>query len=148
MNVVDLATYRARGRLRPTAWEAAEAAELIRLYHAKRDAGDAVGFAYGETDLYDPQFYVLGGSDARPCTACVSRLDQNGHLWYVIEDGQGDVQFEGACLRTLVARLRRHLSTVRHTFVTFIALFDQQWGTDMPISTSFVAIVDSLPGIV
>lgn len=149
MNVICLATHRMRRRLtRPNTWAPTEAAELVRLYRAKREAGDAVGFAYGETDSDDPQFYVLGGSDVRPCTACVSRLARNGRPWYVIEDGQGTVEFEGTCLRSLIARLCGYLSTVRHTLAAFVAVFDQQWATDTPIVISVAAIVDSLPGVV
>ena len=61
-------------RQRLNAWSPAEIGELTRLYHAKREHGGSAGFAYGETDQRDPQFYVLSSSDAEPCTACVSCL--------------------------------------------------------------------------
>ena len=96
MNVVFL--DRARSGKRPVtsnAWTPAETEELTRLYRAKRDLGGAAGFAYGETDHRDPQFYVLSSTDAEPCTACVSRLIRDGRRWYVIEDGRGNVQIEG-----------------------------------------------------
>ena len=63
MNVVLLDRARTRGRpARTNAWTSAETEELTRLYRAKRDLGGAAGFAYGETDHRDPQFYVLGNT--------------------------------------------------------------------------------------
>jgi hypothetical protein len=103
MNVVFLDAARRKERAaRLSAWSPAEMGELTRLYHAKREHGSAAGFAYGETDHRDPPFYVLNSTDAESRTACVSRLIRDSRCWYVIEDGQGNVQVEGGCLRTLV----------------------------------------------
>ena len=91
MNVVILDIARRKERAATlNAWSPAEMGELARLYHAKREHGGAAGFAYGETDDRNPQFYVLSSSDAEPCTACVSRLIRDSRRWYVIEDGQGE----------------------------------------------------------
>jgi hypothetical protein len=122
MNVVFLA--RGRARWRPaiaTHWTRDETAELTRLYRSKRDRGDAVGFAYGTTDFDDPQFYVLGADHARPCGACVSRLTRDGRSWYVVEDGQGGIEKEGGCLRTLVGQITRRSLAGWRTLATVFA---------------------------
>ena len=112
-------------RQRLNAWSPAEIGELTRLYHAKREHGGAAGFAYGETDQRDPQFYVLSSTDAEPCTASVSRLIRDSRRWYVIEDGQGNIQVEGGCLRTLVGRLCGYWSLMRHTLAAALAFIGQ-----------------------
>ena len=148
MNVVFL--DRARSGKRPVtsnAWTPAETEELTRLYRAKRDLGGAAGFAYGETDHRDPQFYVLGSTDAEPCTACVSRLIRDDSRWYVIEDGRGNVQIEGGCLRVLVGRLCGYWSSARHTLAAVLALIGEQLACDAPFSENLVAIVDRLPAL-
>ena len=110
MNVVFLDVVRRKERAAtPNAWSPAEMGELTRLYHAKHEHGGAAGFAYGETDQRDPQFYVLNSTDAELCTACVSRLIRHSRHWLVIEDGRGNIQVRvvayaacGASVRTLV----------------------------------------------
>ena len=130
--------------MRTNAWTPAETEELARLYRAKRDLGGAAGFAYGETDHRDPQFYVLGSTDAEPCTACVSRLIRDGRRWYVIEDGQGNVQTEGGCLHMLVGRLCGYWSSMRHTLAAVLALVGEQFASDGPLPTSLAGIADCL----
>jgi len=149
MNVVFLDYARTRGRpARSDAWwTSAETEELARLYRAKRDHGGAARFAYGETDHHDPQFYVLSDTDTEPCTACVSRLVRDSRLWYVIEDGQGNIQLEGRCLRTLVARLCGYWSSMRHTLAAALALVGEQFVCDGPIPTSLTAIADCLSAV-
>ena len=145
MNVVLLDRARTRKRpARSNSWTSDETEELTRLYRAKRDHGGGASFAYGETDHRDPQFYVLSSSDAEPCTACVSRLIRDSRRWYVIEDGQGNVQIEGSCLRTLVARLCGYWSSMRHTLAAALALVGEQFACDGPFSDNLVAIVDRL----
>jgi hypothetical protein len=148
MNVVFL--DRARSSKRPVtsnAWTSAETEELTRLYRVKRDLGGAAGFAYGETDHRDPQFYVLSSTDAEPCTACVSRLVRDGSRWYVIEDGQGNVQTEGSCLRVLVGRLCGYWSSMRHTLAAAFTLIGQQYASDGVFSENLVALMDSVSRI-
>jgi hypothetical protein len=145
MNVVYLDCARTRKRpAKSNAWSPAETEQLTRLYRAKRDLGGAAGFAYGETDHRDPQFYVLSSTDAEPCTACVSRLIRDGRRWYVIEDGQGNIQLEDSCLRALVGRLCGYWSSVRHTLAAALGLFGQHFACDGPFSDNLVAIVDRL----
>src|SRR5262245_29480106 len=88
VNVVSL-TVAQRGMRALTLceWSPDETSELVRFYHLKRDHCGAMGFAYGTTELNDPQFYVLGSSHAQLCTGSVSRLARNDGRWYVIEDG-------------------------------------------------------------
>lgn len=145
MNVVFL-DYARTGRrpAKSNAWTPAETEELTRLFRAKRDLGGAEGFAYGETDHRDPQFYVLSSTDAEPCTVCVSRLIRDGRRWYVIEDGRGNVQTEGGCLRVLVGRLCGYWSSMRNTLAAALALLGEQFVCDGPLPTSLAAITDCL----
>ena len=148
MNVVFLDCARTRRRpARSNLWISDETEELTRLYRAKRDRGGGAGFAYGETDQRDPQFYVLSSSDAQTCTACVSRLIRDNRRWYVIEDGQGNVQIEGSCLRTLVGRLCGYWSSMRHTLAAALALVGEQFVCDGPLPTSLAAIADCLSAV-
>jgi hypothetical protein len=145
MKVVFLDYARSSRRpARSAPWTSDETEELARLYRAKRDHGHAVGFAFGETEFHDPQFYVLNSNGADPCTVCASRLVRNRRRWYVIEDGQGNVQLEGGCLRTLVGRLCGYWSSVRQTLATALALLGEQFACDWPVSDSLLAIVDRL----
>ena len=98
-------------------------------------------FAYGETDQRDPQFYVLDSSDTQPCTACVSCLVRDSRRWYVIEDGQGNIQVEGDCLRTLVERLCGYWSLMRHTLAAAVALFGQ-WVGDGPVAENLIGVIN------
>ena len=110
-------------------------------------SGGAAGFAYGETDHHDPQFYVLSRTEAEPCTACVSRLTRDGRRWFVIEDGQGNVQTEGGCLRVLVRHLCGYWSSMRHTLAAALALIGEQFACDGPLPTSLAAIADCLSAV-
>jgi hypothetical protein len=146
MNVVDFARRKERAAAL-NAWSPAEIGELTRLYRAKREHDGAAVFAYGETDHRDPQFYILNSTDAEACTASVSRLFRGNRRWYVIEDGQGNIQVEGGCLRTLVGRLCGYWSLMRHTLAAALALIGQQWASEGPFSENLAAIVDCLSAI-
>lgn len=142
MNVVFLDVARRKERAAAlNAWRPAEIGELTRLYHAKRKHGSSAEFAYGETDQRDPQFYVLDSSDTQPCTACVSCLVRDSRRWYVIEDGQGNIQVEGDCLRTLVERLCGYWSLMRHTLAAAVALFGQ-WVGDGPVAENLIGVIN------
>jgi hypothetical protein len=148
MNVVLLDRARTTRRpARSNLWTSDEMEELTRLYRAKRDHGGGAGFAYGETDRRDPQFYILSSTDAEPCTACVSRLIRDSRRLYVVEDGQGNIQAEGDCLRKLVGRLCGYWSSMRHTLAVALTLVGEQFACDGPLSDSLVAIVDRLSAI-
>ena len=148
MNVVFLDCARTRKRLaRSSSWTSDETEELVRLYRAKRDLGGAAGFAYGETDHRDPQFYVSNNTDAEPCTASVSRLIRDGRRWYVIEDGQGNVQTEGGSLRVLVGRLCGYWSSMRHTLAAALAFVGEQFACDGSLSENLVSVLDRLSAV-
>ena len=53
-------------------------------------SGDAAGWEIGETELGEPQLYVMGPPPDHECILVISRL---GRL-YVVEDGKGEVLFE------------------------------------------------------
>ncbi len=147
MNVVFLDP--ARTRKRPAwsnSWTSDETEQLTRLYRATRDHVGAAGFAYGKTDHHDPQFYIVN-SDAQQCTACVSRLNRDGRRWYVIEDGQGRVQKEGSCLRTLVEYVCGYWLSARDTLAAAFAFIGQQWATDAPLAPDLAVVLDCLSAI-
>ena len=52
-------------------------------------------YAYGETEHFDPQFYVVTSHPALPSIICASRISKCGHCWYVIVNGRGDLLGEG-----------------------------------------------------
>jgi hypothetical protein len=144
--VIHLATARATLRSPLSSrWHPDEMAELMRLYAAKRRPGEAVSYAYGETENHDPQFYVLGPDPARPCTTCVSRLLRNSRRWYVIEDGLGGLLAEGERLRALVSRASRYWHAVRHALpIVAWALFSQPFSDDALIEESVAAVTGCL----
>ena len=148
MNVVLLAT--AQRRLTSAKlghWCPDEISELMCLYRVKHDHGEAVGFAYGETDFHDPQFYVLHDDLAQSCTACVSRLVRNDRQWYVIEDGQGVIQAEGDGLRSLISRICGCWHSARHTLAAAVTLIGQQYVNDTPLAANLIGVIDGLSAI-
>jgi hypothetical protein len=148
MNVVFLDFARTRKRsARSNSWTPDETEQLTRLFHTTRDHVGAAGFAYGKTDHHDPQFYIVNSSDAQPCTACVSRLNRDGHRWYVIEDGQGLIQKEGSCLRTLVENICGSWHSARDTLAAAFTFIGQQWVTDATFSPDLAVVFDCLSAI-
>ena len=128
MNVLFLAEARAKQRSpRSNQWTSNEIAELTRLYRAKSERDGAVCFAVGTTDFDDPQFYVLTDGGDQSCSVCVSRLTRDGRSWYVIEDGNGRIEDEGGCLRTLVARISKQPLTGWRALVPVLAYCAQQF---------------------
>jgi hypothetical protein len=129
------------------AWSPEETEVLTGLYRAKRELSGAAGFAYGETDRHDPQFYVLGGDEAKPCKTCVSRLVRNGRCWYVIEDGEGVIQAEGDNLRQLIKRVCGLRHSARYSLTAVLALTGQQWTNDGVFLENLATIVNCVPAI-
>jgi hypothetical protein len=64
--------------------------------------GGAGGWDIGETELGDPQFYLLGPPPHAECILCISRL---GRI-YVLEDGAGRVLLEHNSLAVLAEQAR------------------------------------------
>jgi hypothetical protein len=62
----------------------------------------------------------------------------------VVEDGQGNIQVEGGCLRVLVGRLCGYWCSMRHTLAAALVLVGEQFACDGPIPTSLAAIEDCL----
>jgi hypothetical protein len=121
MTVVDLAAARKQRRSAlPGAWQSEEIAELMRLYAKLKRGTEELGYEYGETEQYEPQFYILSAGPAQPCLSCVSRLSRDGRPWYVIEDGSGGLLIEGDCLGILVNRTAR-LNLLAHYGLLFVA---------------------------
>ncbi len=109
MSVVPLEKARRNPRTalqRGGGWQPDEMAGLMQFYAIWKGQDGAAGYAFGETDQHEPQFYVPGGDPARPCLACISRLWRAGYAWYVVEDGSGGIRSEGHDLGALVARER------------------------------------------
>jgi hypothetical protein len=145
MNVVFLAkAWTKRQQAGSNHWTPDEAAQLVRLYNAKRRQGNAASFAYGATDLDDPQFYVLSTDNARSCNACISRLSRDGRSWYVIENGQGGIETEGNCLRTLIAQITAGWRPP----MAILAFFAQDLLNDGIDAVGIVAAAGCIVGIV
>jgi hypothetical protein len=127
MNVVSLVEARTKRQMRRlNDWTSHEVAELARLYRAKTERGAGVSFATGATDLDDPQFYILNDEDNQSCSVCVSRLRRHGRSWYVVEDGNGRIEGEGGCLRTLVTEFTRRSFTRWRALIPVLAYCAQQ----------------------
>jgi hypothetical protein len=112
-------------------WSTAEFAELMRLFGAcRRECAGAATFETGETDMGDPQFYIVGTGPDLPCLAFASRVEESGgRARYVVQDGSGEVVAEGetaaAAIDTAVAALASRRAPRRTTpyLVRSIALF-------------------------
>jgi hypothetical protein len=148
VNVVFLAEARAQRCLpRSNQWTNNEIAELIRLYRAQREQGAAVDFALGITDFEDPQFYVMRDDSGQSCSVCVSRLTRNGQSWYVIENGKGRIEGEGACLRILVAQITKRTLMRWRGVVPILAYFAQQFLGDGAASQDIALAAECLMAI-
>lgn len=71
-------------------WQPAELKQFLAVSADAIAAGEASGWEFGVTERNDPQVYLLGPPPNYECIMTISRL---GRL-YVIEDGEGRVQFE------------------------------------------------------
>jgi hypothetical protein len=132
MPVISLHAFR---RDRPRApqprncgWRPGEFAELVRLFMAMRERARAESYELGLTERGDPQFYVLGDDVEQSCVCSVSRLCQQAQPWYVVENGNGQLLFDGCCLHDLIDDMverwriiRRHLSLVSKCIIGLFA---------------------------
>jgi hypothetical protein len=71
-------------------WRGAEVAQFTSACAPSVCSGDISGWEIGETELCEPQLYVIGPPPDYDCSLVVSRV---GRL-YVLEDGAGNVLFE------------------------------------------------------
>lgn len=86
-------------------WQSGEMNTLLAACGESLDKGTACGWEVGETELGEPQLYLLGPGPDHECILCISRL---GRL-YVLEDGQGRVVFEHDAMEILAEQVRGSL---------------------------------------
>jgi hypothetical protein len=96
MNVVSFPAPTASG-LR--FWTSSELQRLVRVYETLAAEGEAFAWDVGNTELDDPQFYILGPAPHCDCLMAVSRV---GRI-YVLETRTGEVLAEGPLLETVAA---------------------------------------------
>ncbi|HEY0522628.1 MAG TPA: hypothetical protein VGD08_04510 [Stellaceae bacterium] len=152
---------RARPRADRGRWSAAELAELIRLFGAcSRGCGGAATFETGQTDMGDPQFYVVGTGPDLPCIAFASRIGTSGgHIRYLVQDGSGEVIAEGetaaAAIDIAVSTLasRNRLRRIMAYLVRSIAMFlpcgiarEAGWLDDFWIEIADNPLIETLIG--
>jgi hypothetical protein len=100
---MSVITFPAHFRPNGGAWRTAELNVLVAgLASTRVDGREAGGWATGETEAGDPQFYLLGPLPEEECVVCISRLGRT----YVLEDGAGRVLFEHNSLRLLAERAK------------------------------------------
>jgi hypothetical protein len=73
---------------RDGSWRACELNQIVESLAPQLTGGETGGWDVGETEIGDPQFYLLGPSPHDECILCISRL---GRV-YVLEDGSGQVR--------------------------------------------------------
>jgi hypothetical protein len=81
-------------------WQHSEFQLLLGIFAVYSAAGMSEDWSAGETELADPQFYVLGGGPDDDCLLAVSRV---GRI-YVLEDGAGSVLAEDENLKTVAGQ--------------------------------------------
>jgi hypothetical protein len=100
------------GKPLPPGWGAEEVKRLIGACANSVGTGEASGWEFGQTELGEPQLYLIGPPPDHHCILCISRL---GRL-YIIEDGNGKVVFEHDNLMLLaeqaVVTLRRRKTAI------------------------------------
>jgi hypothetical protein len=96
-------------------------AELRRVIDACKEAiasGAASGWELGETELGDPQVYLLGPPPNYDCILAISRLGNT----YILEDGNGRILFENNDPVLLAERATAALRRCKSAIVARIAL--------------------------
>lgn len=148
MEIVRIRAVRSERKAGPDHWSAAETRELLRVFATLRQRAGAEEYAYGLTELGEPQFYVLAPGCEEGCVACISRL-RGGR--YVLENGRGGIVAEGPLLAALVSgflksRARRPLLRVVNAIAgvwTFCTLSGESGGSaisgDDPLTETLLA---------
>lgn len=111
-----------RSREMPRGWRGIEIDALISACGKSLEKGIASDLQVGETELGEPQLYVLGPAPEHECILCVSRVGRR----YVIEDGQGNVLHEHASLVPLSESVR---TALRAAAVSGVACIGIMWDT-------------------
>jgi hypothetical protein len=83
-------------------WTQDELRTLVCVFETHAHRGDASAWDVGETELHEPQFYILGPAARGECVLAISRV---GRI-YVLDDGAGHVLQEGSSLDSIAARAR------------------------------------------
>lgn len=108
----------------PHCWRQDELQQLVSLHSAYVARGQTASWSVGQTEVGDPQFYVVGAAPEFDCITCVTRI---GRL-YVLEDGAGSVVAEDAHFERIVETAarklagRRRLSFVARSLIGLCAL--------------------------
>jgi hypothetical protein len=129
MNVQNVVAFHAPER--PHCWRQEELQQLMALHSACEQRRRGCSWSVGQTELGDPQFYMVGEAPELDCIMCVTRI---GRL-YVLEDGAGSVVLEDVRLEGIVQTgskmlsRRRRLSFVARSLIglaAFRAVIDQK----------------------
>jgi hypothetical protein len=115
----------------PSCWRQDELQQLVAVHSACQERSRGASWSVGQTELGNPQFYLIGEAPELDCIMCVSRI---GRL-YVLENGAGSVVAEDAHLDRIVQEAskmlprRRRLSFVARSLIglcAFRAVLDQK----------------------
>jgi hypothetical protein len=107
-----------RRQVHQPGWHQSEIGTMTAAFAPALSRGDASEWVAAETEVGDPQLYLLGPEPEQECFVCVSRL---GRL-YVLEDGQGRILFEHDAIDVLAAQVRRMLRRKKASIVARIAV--------------------------
>jgi hypothetical protein len=112
----------ARADLSPL-WQAEEMSQLLSIYAAHEAYGAASGWDIGETELNEPQFYVVGPAPDHDCLVSITRMGRE----YVLEDGQGRVVAEDLSLSVIADKAIRMTLGERRTRFSLAARLTVGW---------------------
>jgi hypothetical protein len=107
MNVRNVVAFQAPER--PLCWRQDELQQLVAMYSACAPRRRGCSWSVGQTELGDPQFYMVGEAPDLDCIMCVTRI---GRL-YVLEDGTGSVVAEDVRFERLAEAASKMLSRRR-----------------------------------
>lgn len=113
MNVQNVVAFHAPER--PHCWRQDELQQLMALHSACEQRRSGCSWSVGQTELGDPQFYMVGEPPELDCIMCVTRI---GRL-YVLENGAGSVLLEDVHLEDIVQAGSKMLS--RRSRLSFVA---------------------------
>jgi hypothetical protein len=99
----------------PHCWRQDELQQLVSLYSVHASRSCKVSWNVGQTEMGDPQFYIVGAAPELDCVTSVTRL---GRL-YVLEDGNGSVVAEDVRLERVVEAASKMLT--RRGRLSFVA---------------------------
>jgi hypothetical protein len=91
-------------------WQGEEMSQLLSIYAAHEAHGVASGWDIGETELNEPQFYVVGPGPDHDCLVAITRMGRE----YVLEDGQGRIISEDLSLSAIADKAIRMTFAERH----------------------------------